>query len=167
MSRTFKIDTKDGTGVAEGDSPLAITGLAPDTVVATGDYVVIAIENGVESDPVDIPGFTVLSEVIAVTGVSLDQETLSLAPGGSATLVATVMPEDATDKTGTWASTDETVATVVDGTVTVDGAAAVDATAELSFTTTDGEFVATSTLTVVAEALKRTTRKTRAKKTEE
>lgn len=59
-TRTFKINKKDGSLVVEGDSPLAITGLAAETVVATGDYVVVAVENGKESAPVDIPGFTVL-----------------------------------------------------------------------------------------------------------
>lgn len=59
-ARTFKISKKDGTLVAEGASPLAITGLAADTVVAAGDYVAVAVENGKESEPVDIPGFTVL-----------------------------------------------------------------------------------------------------------
>ncbi|MGW8050188.1 hypothetical protein ACVN9X_03165 [Enterococcus dispar] len=39
---------------------MAITGLAADTVVATGDYVAIAVENGKESAAVDVPGFTVL-----------------------------------------------------------------------------------------------------------
>lgn len=50
------------TGVAEGASPLAITGLEPESVVADGDYVVKAVENDIESDPVDIAGFTVASE---------------------------------------------------------------------------------------------------------
>lgn len=59
-TRTFKINKKDGTLVVEGVSPLAITGLAADTVVATGDYVAIAVENGKESAAVDVPGFTVL-----------------------------------------------------------------------------------------------------------
>lgn len=59
-TRTFKINKKDGTLVVEGASPLAITGLDAETVVATGDYVAIAVENGKESTPVDIPGFTVL-----------------------------------------------------------------------------------------------------------
>lgn len=59
-ARTFKIKTKDGTLVVEGASPLAITGLAADTVVADGDYVAVAVENGKESAAVAIPGFTVL-----------------------------------------------------------------------------------------------------------
>ena len=55
MARTFKINAKDGTNVAEGASPLAITGLAAGTEVAAGDYVAVAVENGAES----LPAFTV------------------------------------------------------------------------------------------------------------
>ncbi|WP_300935172.1 leucine-rich repeat protein, partial [uncultured Muribaculum sp.] len=44
--------------------------------------------------------------------IELSHETLSLEKGESVTIMATVMPEDATDKTITWASSDEAVATV-------------------------------------------------------
>lgn len=59
MTRTFKINKKDGTNVAEGASPLAITGLAAGTKVAVGDYVAVAVDFGRESTPVPIPAFTV------------------------------------------------------------------------------------------------------------
>ncbi|WP_295579699.1 S-layer homology domain-containing protein [uncultured Oscillibacter sp.] len=54
----------------------------------------------------------------AVTGVTLSQATLTLAPGGSASLTATVAPEDALEKTVTWTTSDAAVATVASGTVT-------------------------------------------------
>lgn len=56
---------------------------------------------------------------VAVTGVTLSQTALSLALGGSATLTATVSPENATDAAVTWTSSDETVATVSGGVVTL------------------------------------------------
>ena len=49
---------------------------------------------------------------IAVTSVTLDKTSLSLNAGDSETLTATVKPTNATDKTVTWFSSDESVATV-------------------------------------------------------
>ena len=51
------------------------------------------------------------------TSISLDQTELTLLPGETATLNATVLPEDSTDKVE-WSSSDETIATVKDGEVT-------------------------------------------------
>lgn len=62
MVDTFRIYKKDGTKVTEGASPLAITGLAAETVVAKGDYQAVRVINDVESQKVDIPAFTTLSE---------------------------------------------------------------------------------------------------------
>jgi len=56
----FKI-YKGTSVVAEGESPLAITGLAADTVVNSGDYKAVRVLNGKESEKVDIPEFTVLA----------------------------------------------------------------------------------------------------------
>lgn len=64
-----------------------------------------------------------------VTGVSLNQNTLDLTVGGRATLTATVSPENATDKTVTWESSDNSVATVSGGTVTAVGAGKATITA--------------------------------------
>ena len=54
-----------------------------------------------------------------VTGITMSQTTLSLQEGKTQSLVATVLPEDAENKTVAWTSSDEAVATVsVDGFVT-------------------------------------------------
>ena len=53
-----------------------------------------------------------------VTGVRLNKVALTLAPGRTFQLEATVSPSDATDKTVTWTSTDPTVVTVENGLVT-------------------------------------------------
>ena len=50
----------------------------------------------------------------AVTGVSLSEKTLSLVGTAPATLTATVLPADATDKSVKWSSADPSVATVND-----------------------------------------------------
>lgn len=54
---------------------------------------------------------------VDVTEVTLDKAELSLVEGQEAELKATVKPDDATDKTVTWTSSDAAVATVADGKV--------------------------------------------------
>lgn len=53
-----------------------------------------------------------------VTAIELDKTRLELTVGEKETLTATVSPADATDKTVTWISSNEAVATVADGLVT-------------------------------------------------
>lgn len=55
---------------------------------------------------------TVLAKIIYVSSISLDQTSLELYTGGSASLKATVSPDDATDKSVTWSSSDESVVLV-------------------------------------------------------
>lgn len=50
--------------------------------------------------------------VTPVAGISLDRSSLSLEVGQSETLVATVLPDDATEQSVSWTSSDNTVATV-------------------------------------------------------
>ena len=62
---------------------------------------------------------TVETKFVEVTGLSLDKTTLSMTEGDTSTLVATVTPSNATDKTVIWASSNTSVATVSsDGKVT-------------------------------------------------
>lgn len=82
----------------------------------------------------------------AVTGVTLDRTTLSLEMGKTATLVATVLPEDARDKTVTWSSGNTAVATVdQQGKITT----VSPGTSQITVTTKDGSFSASCALTVV------------------
>jgi len=69
---------------------------------------------------------------ILVTGVTLNKSELALYTGGSATLTATVQPDDATNKAVNWSSSNEAVATVdTNGKVTAKaaGEATITATA--------------------------------------
>ena len=61
---------------------------------------------------------TVSKGVIAVASVELNKASLELIEGESETLTATVKPNDATDKTVTWSSSNATIATVENGKVT-------------------------------------------------
>ncbi|MBQ6602389.1 MAG: Ig domain-containing protein [Eubacterium sp.] len=55
---------------------------------------------------------TVKPSTVAVSSITLSASELSVDIGKTATLTATVLPEDATDKTIIWTSSDESVATV-------------------------------------------------------
>ena len=61
---------------------------------------------------------TVVEKPISVTGLSLDRENARVFINGSLTLVASILPTDATNKTLLWKSDDESVATVAHGVVT-------------------------------------------------
>ena len=68
---------------------------------------------------------------IEITGISLNKSTATITEGETETLVATIKPSNATDKTVTWASDNEEVATVENGVVTAvkAGTATITATA--------------------------------------
>lgn len=84
---------------------------------------------------------------VSVTGVSLSKSVLSLAVGESETLVATVVPERATDRSVTWESSKKNVATVnQNGTVK----AVATGSAVIRVRTNDGGFTARCNLTVAA-----------------
>ena len=73
--------------------------------------------------------------VYKVTEVKLDKDSLSLEVGGTATLTATIMPDNATDQNVTWSSDNQNVATVdQNGKVTAVG----EGTATITATAADG-----------------------------
>ena len=123
-----------------------------DSIATVTDGVVTAVAPGIATITVTtVDGnhsatcvITVLEPIIKVTGVTLDITELTLDVPQTATLKATVAPEDATDKSITWASDNETVATVAEGVVT----AVAEGTANITVTTTDGGFKATCVVTV-------------------
>ena len=61
---------------------------------------------------------TVVKGFVAVSAISLNKTSLELVEDDTETLTATVSPDDATDKTVSWTSSNEDVAKVKDGTVT-------------------------------------------------
>ena len=90
---------------------------------------------------------TVKLKVIPVTGVTLDASAMEVDEGFSFMLTATVNPDNATDKSVTWSSSDAAVATVSQtGEVT----GVKKGTATITVTTNDGGKTATCTVTVIA-----------------
>ncbi|MED9780541.1 MAG: Ig-like domain-containing protein, partial [Peptococcaceae bacterium] len=113
------------------------------TAAGTSTFTVKA-ENTAGSDSKELT-LTINPAPILVTGVTLEPTSLSLFTGDTATLSATVTPENATNKSLTWSSDNEAVATVdQNGTVTAVGAGKTT----ISVTTEDGGKTATCTVTV-------------------
>ncbi len=96
------------------------------------------------SDPVDggEPAPTV-----AVTGVTLNKNSLTLEEGKSETLTATVAPSNATNKSVTWSTGNSSIATVNNGAVTAKG----EGQTTITVKTNDGNFTATCSVTVTAK----------------
>ena len=82
--------------------------------------------------------------VVPVTEVTLNKEEMELTIGENETLTETVLPNDATDKTVTWSTSDEKVATVENGKVTAVG----EGTAIITVTTKDGNKISNCLVTV-------------------
>ncbi len=89
---------------------------------------------------------TVNSERVDVTGVSLSATAKTINAGENFYLTANVTPDNATEKSVTWTTSDDTIATVDDnGKVTATG----DGTATITATTNDGGFTASCVITVI------------------
>jgi len=83
---------------------------------------------------------------VAVTGITVSPETVSLQVGQTQLLDIVIAPADATDKTYSAESSNEEVATVEDNTITAVG----EGDAVITVTSTDGGFTATCTVSVEA-----------------
>ncbi|GHT77851.1 hypothetical protein FACS189464_0290 [Bacteroidia bacterium] len=79
---------------------------------------------------------------VAVSSVALGKTSLTLVVGGDYTLTATVLPENATDKTIAWESSDNSKATVANGKVIAVAAG------EATITATAGDKTATCKLSI-------------------
>ena len=81
---------------------------------------------------------------VAVTGIEVTPAFVELKPGETQVLKVSVLPENATDKTYTWSSSDESVATVADDVVT----AVANGSAVITAVATDGTHKASVTVKV-------------------
>lgn len=109
------------------------------TAVAEGSATISAKAG----DKTAICTVTVKKNVVAVESITLDKSSLELTEGETATLTASVKPDNATNKTVTWSSSNQSVATVdQNGTVTA------VAEGNTTITAKAGDKSATCTVTV-------------------
>ena len=101
--------TSSRPNVASVTSDGIVEGLSAGSAVITASSV-----NGIKAN-CDI---VVKEKVVPVSSVTLDKTTLTMTEGDTWTLTATVKPDDATDNTVTWASSNTSVAKVDGGKVT-------------------------------------------------
>ncbi|MBR5075297.1 MAG: Ig domain-containing protein [Bacteroidales bacterium] len=127
----------------------SVTWASSKTDVATVDNngKVTGVNNGVASITASSGGKTAsckVTVVVKVKSISLSQTSASLKVGEAVTLSAKVKPDNATDKTVTWSTSDASIATVSNGVVTAKkiGTATITAKAD--------DKSATCAITVVA-----------------
>lgn len=148
-SSNAEVATVDGNGVVTGKKAgnATITATATDGSgkSASATVNVIAKNDSVNPKPVDPKPE---DPVIRVSGITLDKSSVEVKANASAfVLKATVTPENATNKTVTWKTSDASVADVNAGTVTVkaEGTATITATA--------GDKTASCVVTVIGKTV--------------
>lgn len=121
---------QDGTVTAVGEGTANIT-----VTTADGGYTAVCA----------VTVKTAAPQVVRVDGVSVTPANVTLVTGATYLLSASVSPSGATDKSVVWTTSDGSVATVAaDGTVT----AVAVGSAEITVTTTDGNYAAKCTVKV-------------------
>lgn len=91
-----------------------------------------------------IVGCELDNKPIEVSSVALDKSQIEMEVGEKITLIATVSPDNATDKSLTWSIADTSIATVIDGEVTAISAGETT----LTVMTVSGEYTATCEIKV-------------------
>ena len=131
----------------------SVTWNSSDAAIATVDDngVVTGIKAGTATITVttvdgDFAATCAVTVLQPVTGISLDKTSVTLNTTETYTLVATVDPVDASNKSVTWSSSDAAIATVDDKGVLT---GIKVGTATITVTTVDGDFTATCAVTVL------------------
>lgn len=137
MTATVKPDNATNKTVSwqSGKPEIASVANGKVTAVAEGTAIITATAGGKSatcSVTVNKATDTAPDDTVAVTSVMLNKSTLTLNIGGEETLMATVKPDNATNKTVSWQSDKPEVASVVSGKVTAiaEGTAIITATAD-------------------------------------
>ena len=140
---------KDGTfGITVEEGTISLPeGTVFDTV-GTFELELTYTPNDINYAEVKIP--VKVNVIISVKGINLNKTEYTITKGGVTNLVATVMPENATNKNVTWSSSDESIATVEDGKVTAIGVGE----ATITVTTKDGSKTATCKIIVKEQVYK-------------
>ena len=118
------------------------------TAIAPGETTItVTTQDGEKTAECTITVTEPEPEEIHVENVELNLQDISLEIGETATLVAVITPNDATNKNVTWTSANENIVTVDDGLVTAIGPGET----MITVTTEDGEKTATCKITVTEE----------------
>ena len=101
------------------------------------------------------------SKAVEVESISIDKTNITLLVDETKTIVATIIPENAEDKSITWSSSDENIASVVDGQITgrkvgtaiitVTAQNGVTVTAKVNVIANDTEMIDVSSISLKAE----------------
>lgn len=135
-STTFKWSSSD-TKIATVNESGLVSAVAAGTAIIT-----VATANGKTATC----SVTVKAKVIEAAGITLDVTKITIKVGGQVTLKATVSPDNATDKTVTWSSSNVAVATV-----NASGLVSGLTKGEATITATCGKVSATCIVTVEEE----------------
>ena len=135
---------KEVTWTSSDDTVASVTDGKVTAQRAGNATITVTTEDGGKTATCEV---TVKAKVYHVTSVSLDKTSATLTEGEDITLIATVTPDNATNKEVTWTSSDDTVASVTDGKVTAQGAG----NATITVTTQDSGKTATCEVTVKAK----------------
>ena len=99
------------------DSKLTVDQEGNIEAIASGDFMItLTCSNGVSTNCQVV--VSEISETIDVTGISLNKSSLSMHTGDSVSLIASIIPTTATNKSVVWESNESTIASVVNGRVT-------------------------------------------------
>lgn len=136
--------TSDNSKVkVDANGVVSYSGLLWNPVSAT--ITATSVDNPAVSDSIKV---TFAQAAVHVTGVTLDRNSVSMTEGSTDKLTANVQPDDATDKSVTWTSSDPAVVSVdASGNLT----AVAPGDAVITVTTLDGNFTATCTVSVRAD----------------
>ena len=104
----------DGVMWASSNASVASVNSGTVTAVKEGTATITASAGGKSSTCT----VKVSAKVVTVTSITLDKTSLSMQVGETETITATVNPDNASDKSVVWGSSDVSVATVSDGTIT-------------------------------------------------
>lgn len=161
---SITIDQEDLT-LTEGESVTLTATVLPENAAdktikwsSSNDEVVMIASNGkakalivgsaeitaTAGEKTDFITITVASKTIHVTGISLNPTSITMKVGESQTIVPELTPQDATDKSVTWSSSNPDVASVENGTV----AGLKPGSVTITATTTDGGKTAECAVTV-------------------
>ena len=143
LEATVKPENATNKTVTWTSSNEAVATVSNGTVTAkkAGTAIITATADGVSANCT----VTVAENVVEVTGVTLSKTELELEVGQTEKLTATVAPSNATDQNVTWKSSNEAVATVVEGLITAKGVGTAKITASV------GEKSAVCELAVIAK----------------